>query len=65
MAKACAAAGWDVDVEAAGDGWIADVLATRNGIKVAFEVQWPHQTESDYDFRTSRYRESGVHVKGQ
>ena len=60
IAKTCAEAGWTVDVEARGDGWVADVLASRAGRRIAFEVQWSHQTDGDYAFRTARYRAAGI-----
>lgn len=60
IARTCKLAGWSVDVEAPGDGWIADVLATRGETRIAFEVQWSHQSEIDYAYRTTRYRAAGV-----
>lgn len=60
IARTCQLAGWRVDVEAHGDGWIADVLANRGDKRIAFEVQWSQQTEVDYAYRTIRYRAAGV-----
>jgi hypothetical protein len=54
------AAGWVPEPEARGDGWIADVLATRGGIRVVFEVQWSSQDPAEYHERQRRYRDSGV-----
>lgn len=58
------ARGWQAQIEARHpDGaWIADVLLTRDGRRVAFEVQWSPQTIGEYEARTSRYRESAVEV---
>ncbi len=65
IATAALAAGWHVTTECAGatpDGapWIADVLAERNGTRVAFEVQWSRQTIEDYRTRQARYARAGV-----
>lgn len=56
--------GWTAEIEARHpDGiWQADVLVSRRGRRVAFEVQWSPQTVEEYAFRTDRYRESGVEV---
>ncbi|KAA5541882.1 hypothetical protein FYK55_16935 [Roseiconus nitratireducens] len=55
-----AKAGWQIDVEVSGDGWRADVLATRNESKVAFEVQWSSQTLNETERRHARYVGSGI-----
>lgn len=65
IAKAALAAGWRVTTECAGltpegDAWIADVLAERNGARVALEVQWSQQVIEDYRARQARYARSGV-----
>lgn len=60
IARTCAEAGWTVDVEARGEGWVADVLASRGERRIAFEVQWSHQTDGDYSYRTDRYRAAGI-----
>lgn len=60
IVKAAVAAGWDAEPEVRGDGWVADVLATRGQHKVAFEVQWSNQSDADYAHRQSRYKRDGV-----
>ena len=65
VAQAAIEAGWDAECEVRGsevDGgdWIADVLAHRNGIKVAIEVQLAGQTAEETKARHEKYRESGV-----
>jgi competence CoiA-like predicted nuclease len=44
IVRACHDLGWAADSEAAGGQWRADVLATRDHHRVAFEVQWSNQT---------------------
>lgn len=60
LVQAATGAGWLAQPEVAGDGWVADVLATRESTKVAFEVQWSRQTADEYRLRQERYRHSGV-----
>jgi len=62
MAQAALQAGWAADIEHAGPGWIADVLAwqEQSGIKVALEAQWSRQTFDDYRKRQQAYKDSGV-----
>jgi hypothetical protein len=66
VAIAAARAGWTAETEAQGreygDGeeWIADVLATRRNVRVAFEVQVSGQTWADTLARQARYKASGV-----
>ncbi|HEV7165033.1 MAG TPA: hypothetical protein VGO35_06555 [Gammaproteobacteria bacterium] len=43
-----------------GEEWIADVLCTREGTKVAFEVQLSSQTRAERDARQARYAASGI-----
>ena len=57
---AAVAAGWEAEPEARGDGWIADVMATRTDVKAVFEVQWSRQTLANYSMRQRRYLESGI-----
>lgn len=44
-----------------GEGWIADVLATKQSSRAAFEVQWSKQSEEETRQRNDRYRSSGVY----
>ena len=61
VADAVRETGWEPSVEAIGDGWVADVLATSAGqTPFAFEVQWTRQTPRDHLKRTRRYLGSGV-----
>lgn len=60
IARACAEAGWAVDIEHAEDEWRADVLAARRGVRVAFEVQWSRQALAAIEARQARYRAAGV-----
>ena len=60
--RGCRNAGYDVDAEVNGDGWRADVLATKGKIKVAFEVQWSPQTYEETVERQKKYEDS--HVRG-
>lgn len=60
VALACRDAGWGVATEAAGDGWRADVLATRGNAKIAFEIQWSAQSFEETEHRQERYRQAGI-----
>lgn len=60
IVDAIIAAGWEAEPEARGDGWIADVMATRDGVRVAFEVQWSNQALDEYNHRQQRYRDAGI-----
>lgn len=40
--------------------WVADVLAEKDGRRIAFEVQWSRQTPTEYERRTDRYAADGV-----
>ncbi len=57
---ACADAGWQASTEVSGDGWRADVLASRGSARVAFEVQWSSQDEDAFGFRQKRYAVDGI-----
>jgi hypothetical protein len=60
VVHACVEAGWNVATEVAGDGWRADVLASRGTARVAFEVQWSAQADEDALARQTRYRDAGI-----
>ena len=60
VVRACRAAGWDALTEASGDNWRADVLAIRNNIQIAFEIQWSPQTLEETEIRQQRYIDAGV-----
>lgn len=56
---------WDAVTEQAGESaelgpWIADVLATKDVKKIAFEVQWSRQRDDETRRRQARYASSGV-----
>lgn len=57
---ACREAGYDAITEAEGEGWRADVLATKGRIKIAFEIQWSPQTLETTLERQERYEKSGI-----
>lgn len=62
VARGC---GWEAQTEVpgiapSGEKWIADVLATKGSVRIAIEVQWSAQTNSETLRRQKLYRESGV-----
>ncbi|MGW8431606.1 competence protein CoiA family protein [Curtobacterium citreum] len=59
---AATALGWTARAEVPADGrrWIADVLAERDGRRVAFEVQLSGQVEGGYQHRQQRYAAEGI-----
>lgn len=60
IVRAAIAAGWSASAEVAGDGWVADTLVTRGGVRVVFEVQWSPQTLERYRERQAAYARDGV-----
>lgn len=56
IALACKDAGYDPTTEAVGDNWRADVLAVKDTVRVAFEVQWSRQTLEETVSRQERYQ---------
>jgi hypothetical protein len=57
---ACSEAGWNARTEVAGDGWRADVLASRGDARLAFEVQWSAQELEAFESRQQRYLSNGI-----
>ncbi|MGP3978988.1 competence protein CoiA family protein [Streptomyces sp. 8N114] len=63
LALAARRAGWRAELEVAGEGWRADVLATEpSGRRLALEAQLSPITYADITDRTYRYAASGVEV---
>lgn len=62
VAAAARAAGWNATIEhlAADRSWIADVLAERDGRRIAFEIQLSSQTDVNFARRQTRYEADGV-----
>jgi hypothetical protein len=60
IAQACLDAGWEVDTEVSGPGYEADVMATRDDKKVAFEVQLSYQTKDVTEERRSKFESDNV-----
>lgn len=56
----CAKLGWAVDTEYEGSNWTADVLASKDGRKIAFELQLSKQTLEETVFRTNKYKTDGI-----
>lgn len=60
--EACRECGWDAVPEFSESNWRADVLATKDGKRIAFEVQWSKQTYIETNDRTEKYEKSNVRV---
>ncbi len=60
IVRAALRAGWDAVPEHQGPGWVADVLASSRGRRVALEVQWSRQTGQRYRERPQAYQDSDV-----
>jgi len=60
--RLCKKLGWQTDIEAAGPDWQADVLATDETRKVAFEVQLSGITGEVLVERSEKYRRDGIIV---
>lgn len=62
IAQAARDAGWDVNVEWSTEerAWTADVLAERDGRRLALEVQWSRQDAGEFRRRQERYAADGV-----
>lgn len=57
--KTCQKLGWEAEIEFAGDNFKADVLAQKNGQRVAFEIQLSRQ-----DLRSTIQRQKALHKAG-
>lgn len=60
IARACEHAGYSATTEMAGEGWRADVLATRGEARIAFEVQWSFLRLEECEYRQQRYEQAGI-----
>jgi hypothetical protein len=58
--KACEANGWKAIPEYSETSWRADVLAIKDNMRIAFEIQWSNQTKEKTEFRQENYTKSGV-----
>ncbi len=58
--KACEESGWEAIPEFTENDWRADVLAKKNNLRIAFEIQWSTQTSETTEQRQKRYLESNV-----
>ncbi|QCK15223.1 competence protein CoiA family protein [Mangrovivirga cuniculi] len=58
--KASIDAGWNASPEYIGHGWVADVLAWKRNVKIAFEIQWSGQTLSVTQERQEKYLKDNV-----
>lgn len=60
IVRACREVGYEVSTEVEGEGWRADVLAVKNNVRIAFEVQWSPQTWETTQERQQKYQNSGI-----
>lgn len=60
VAAAVAASGWQPGTEVCGPGFVADVLARRDGVEVAVEVQRSRQVLHRYRERQATYARAGI-----
>lgn len=60
IARAAVNSGWQAGTEVAGEGFIADVLASREQQEIAFEVQRSKQVLRVYQERQERYLQAGI-----
>lgn len=60
VARAASDSGWQAGTEVAGEGFVADVLASRDEQRIAFEVQRSKQVLRQYQQRQECYRQAGI-----
>lgn len=60
VAGAVAETGWSAGTEVPGPGFVADVLARRGDMRVAFEVQRSRQVLREYERRQATYADAGI-----
>lgn len=62
LADAARAAGWEAVLEfpSVDRDWIADVMVSKGGRRIALEVQWSRQSSEDFTRRQKRYEADGV-----
>jgi hypothetical protein len=60
IVRACMRAGYQATTEIVGEGWRADVLASRGETRIAFEVQWSFLRLDECEARQARYQQAGV-----
>jgi hypothetical protein len=60
IVQASQRAGYAASTEIAGEGWRADVLATRGNVRIALEVQWSFLRLDECEYRQERYARDGV-----
>ena len=63
--RAARRAGWTAQTEVRGtspdgEGWMADVLAEKDGRRLAIEIEWPRQDTDELWNRHHCYKQSGV-----
>ncbi len=56
----CKDAGWDAKSEFSENDWIADVIAIKGKIRVAFEIQWSRQSYEKTLERQNKFKNSNV-----
>ena len=57
---ACKEVGWEAKSEYIENNWIADVLAIKGNIRIAFEVQWSRQSYDKTIERQTNYKNDNV-----
>lgn len=60
VASSVTEAGWSAATEVPGRGFVADVLARRGDMRVAFEVQKSRQVLREYERRQATYAAAGI-----